>query len=117
MRSEPLLQPQLEAIIGQIHQLGAITTLITDGYLLNWRRIERLDPARLDYLAIRIDNLKSHEVSKSSLRGFDQRLQKGVRNLGMTAWISISRRLSRSSGMRVWPRCCQHQGTKLCSQI
>lgn len=72
---EPLLHPQLEEIVAHIRRRGAIATVITNGYLLNPRKIERLNRAGLDYLQISIDNVKPDEVSKKSLRVLDQRLQ------------------------------------------
>ena len=38
---EPLLHPELDAIIRHIRRRGAIATLITNGYLLTRDRIER----------------------------------------------------------------------------
>ena len=72
---EPLLHPQLEEIIAHIRRRGAIAGLITNGYLLGPRRIERLNRAGLDYLQISIDTLEPDEVSKKSLRVLDQRLR------------------------------------------
>ena len=72
---EPLLHPQLEAIIAHIRRRGSIAGLITNGYLLNPRKIELLNRAGLDYLQISIDNLEPDEVSKKSLRVLDRRLR------------------------------------------
>jgi len=44
---EPLTHPQLDGIIRRIRQTGAIAGMITNGYLLNADRIERLNRAGL----------------------------------------------------------------------
>ena len=72
---EPLLHPDLEAIIGRIRERGAIATLITNGYLLTRDRIRRLNRAGLDHLQISIDNVRPDEVSVKSLKVLDQKLR------------------------------------------
>lgn len=72
---EPLLHPDLDAIIGRIRGHGAIATLITNGYLLSRDRISRLNRAGLDHLQISIDNVVPDEVSKKSLKLLDQKLR------------------------------------------
>jgi MoaA/NifB/PqqE/SkfB family radical SAM enzyme len=49
--------------------------MITNGYLLNQERIERLNEAGLDHLQISIDNLVPDDVSKKSLKVLDKKLQ------------------------------------------
>jgi MoaA/NifB/PqqE/SkfB family radical SAM enzyme len=71
---EPLLHPDLDAIIGRIRRRGAIATLITNGYLLASDRVERLNRAGLDHLQISIDNVLPDAVSKKSLKVLDQKL-------------------------------------------
>ncbi|HUJ30743.1 MAG TPA: radical SAM protein, partial [Candidatus Acidoferrum sp.] len=53
---EPLLHPDLDAIITRIRKNGIMAGLITNGYLLVADRIERLNRAGLEYLQISIDN-------------------------------------------------------------
>ncbi len=72
---EPLLHPQLEAIIRQIRRRGMIAGLITNGYLLTARRIEALNEAGLEHMQISIDNVLPDDVSKKSLKVLDQKLQ------------------------------------------
>jgi MoaA/NifB/PqqE/SkfB family radical SAM enzyme len=72
---EPLTHPQLDDIIRRMRQTGAIAGMITNGYLLNAERIERLNRAGLDHLQISIDNLQPDEVSKKSLKVLDKKLQ------------------------------------------
>ena len=72
---EPLLHPDLEAIIGHIRRRGAIATLITNAYLLTRDRIRRLNQAGLDHLQISIDNVLPDNVSVKSLKVLDQKLR------------------------------------------
>jgi MoaA/NifB/PqqE/SkfB family radical SAM enzyme len=72
---EPLTHPQLDGIIRRIRGTGAIAGMITNGYLLNADRIERLNRAGLDHMQISIDNLEPDEVSKKSLKVLDKKLQ------------------------------------------
>jgi len=54
---EPLLHPELDAIISRIRKNGTISGLITNGYLLVAERIQRLNQAGLEWLQISIDNV------------------------------------------------------------
>ncbi len=72
---EPMLHPDLDAIIQRIRQRGAIATLITNGLLLTRDRIQGLNRAGLDYLQISIDNVLPDEISKKSLKVLDLKLQ------------------------------------------
>ncbi len=71
---EPLLHPELDQVIARIRATGAMAGMITNGYLLNRERIERLNRAGLDHLQISIDNVMPDAVSKKSLKVLDQRL-------------------------------------------
>ena len=71
---EPLTHPQLDDVIRRIRRTGAIAGMITNGYLLNIDRIERLNRAGLDHMQISIDNLEPDEVSKKSLKVLDKKL-------------------------------------------
>jgi MoaA/NifB/PqqE/SkfB family radical SAM enzyme len=72
---EPLMHPELEAIVARIRKRGMIATLITNGYYLSRERIERLNRAGLDHLQISVDNVEPDEVSKKSLRLLEPKLQ------------------------------------------
>jgi MoaA/NifB/PqqE/SkfB family radical SAM enzyme len=72
---EPMLHPDLDALIRRIRDRGMIAGLITNGYLMSPKRIEALNAAGLDYLQISIDNVEPDEVSKKSLRLLDRKLQ------------------------------------------
>ena len=72
---EPLLHPELDAIISRIRKNGTISGLITNGYLLVAERIQRLNQAGLEWLQISIDNVAPDDVSKKSLKVLDKKLQ------------------------------------------
>jgi MoaA/NifB/PqqE/SkfB family radical SAM enzyme len=72
---EPMLHPDLDALIRRIRGRGMMAGLITNGYFLVPKRIEELNAAGLDFLQISIDNLEPDEVSKKSLRLLDKKLQ------------------------------------------
>ena len=72
---EPMLHPDLDAMIQRIRKRGAIATLITNGYLLTRDRIQRLNRAGLDYMQISIDNVRPDETSKKSLKVLDRKLE------------------------------------------
>src|ERR1051325_12190454 len=65
---EPLMHPEIEAIIGRVRHHGMIAGLITNGYLLTSKKILALNEAGLEHLQISIDNIRPDEVSKKSLK-------------------------------------------------
>ena len=72
---EPMLHPELDAIIRHIRSRGMIATLITNGYFLTVDRIRKLNRAGLDYLQISIDNVTPDDTSKKSLKVLDRKLE------------------------------------------
>jgi MoaA/NifB/PqqE/SkfB family radical SAM enzyme len=72
---EPLTHPELDDVIRRIRKNGAIAGMITNGYLLNVERIERLNRAGLDHMQISIDNVNPDEISKKSLKVLDKKLE------------------------------------------
>lgn len=72
---EPMLHPDIDAIIAAVRARRMIAGLITNGYFLQPDRIRRLDDAGLQYLQISIDNLTPDEVSKKSLSLLDAKLE------------------------------------------
>ena len=72
---EPLLHPDLDAIISRVREHGILSGMITNGYLLTAERIQRLNQAGLEHLQISIDNVQPDEVSKKSLKVLDKKLQ------------------------------------------
>ena len=85
---EPLLHPDLDALVRHIRQTGALAGLITNGYLLNERRIERFNEAGLDHLQISIDNVTPDDTSKKSLKVLDAKLQMLARHAGFSVNIN-----------------------------
>ena len=72
---EPMLHPDLEAIVRRMRSHGMIAGMITNGYLLMPDRIQRLNKAGLDHLQISIDNVQPDEISKKSLKVLDKKLE------------------------------------------
>ena len=72
---EPLMHPELDAMIAQMRRRGMISSLITNGYYLSPERIRRLSDAGLDFLQISIDNVEPDEVSLKSLRLLEPKLK------------------------------------------
>ncbi len=72
---EPLLHPDLDAIIHRMRERRIVSGLITNGYVLTADRIQRLNRAGLEWLQISIDNVNPDEVSKKSLKVLDRKLQ------------------------------------------
>jgi MoaA/NifB/PqqE/SkfB family radical SAM enzyme len=72
---EPLTHPELDGIIARIRHHGRMAGMITNGYLLNAERIERLNRAGLDHMQISIDNVNPDDVSMKSLKVLDKKLK------------------------------------------
>ncbi len=72
---EPLLHPEIEAIIRRIRHHGMIAGIITNGYLLTPKKIQALNDAGLEHLQISIDNLQPDDVSMKSLKVLDRKLE------------------------------------------
>jgi MoaA/NifB/PqqE/SkfB family radical SAM enzyme len=72
---EPLMHPELDAIIARIRKHRMMAGMITNGYLLTAERIERLNRAGLEHMQISIDNVMPDDVSKKSLKVLDKKLQ------------------------------------------
>src|SRR5215510_11502680 len=72
---EPLLHPEIEAIIKRIRHHGMIAGIITNGYLLTPKKIAALNEAGLEHLQISIDNIQPDDVSKKSLKVLEKKLE------------------------------------------
>ena len=72
---EPLMHPELDEIVRHIRRRGMIAGMITNGFLLDRKTIEKLNAAGLEHLQISIDNTTPDEVSLKSLKTLDVRLQ------------------------------------------
>jgi len=72
---EPMLHPDLEAIIRRIREHGMLSSLITNGYLLSRLKIDALNRAGLDQLQISVDNIEPDDVSKKSLKVLEKKLR------------------------------------------
>jgi len=72
---EPLMHPEIDQIIQHIRRRGMIAGMITNGFLLDQKTIEKLNQAGLEHLQISIDNAVPDEVSLKSLKTLDTRLE------------------------------------------
>ena len=72
---EPLMHPEIDQIIQHIRRRGMIAGMITNGFLLDQKTIEKLNEAGLEHLQISIDNAVPDEVSLKSLKTLDTRLE------------------------------------------
>lgn len=71
---EPLLHPELDALVARARHHGMLVTLITNGYRLSPQVIGSLNDAGLDHLQISVDNVEPDETSMKSLRVLETRL-------------------------------------------
>lgn len=72
---EPLMHPELDAVVAGIRGRGMFATLISNGYYMSREWIERLNQAGLDHLQISIDNVEPDDVSLKSLRLLEPKLR------------------------------------------
>src|SRR5260370_3095917 len=72
---EPLMHPEIDQVIRHIRRRGMIAGMITNGFLLDQKTIEKLNGAGLEHLQISIDNAVPDEVSLKSLKTLDTRLE------------------------------------------
>jgi hypothetical protein len=72
---EPLTHPQLDDIIRRMRKTGAIAGMITNGYLLNVERIERLNRAGLDHMQISHRQPGARRSLEKEPQVLDKRLQ------------------------------------------
>jgi len=72
---EPMMHPDLDALISRIRERGMLAGLITNGFYLGPERIRRMNAAGLQYLQISIDNVQPDEISQKSLKTLDKKLR------------------------------------------
>jgi MoaA/NifB/PqqE/SkfB family radical SAM enzyme len=72
---EPLMHPELDAMVAHMRRRGMVSSIITNGYYLSPERIRRLNAVRLDYLQISIDNVEPDDISMKSLRLLEPKLK------------------------------------------
>jgi MoaA/NifB/PqqE/SkfB family radical SAM enzyme len=85
---EPLLHPELEAVVNRARGHGMFITLITNGYMLSPERIAELGRAGLDHLQISIDNVEPDGVSLKSLRLLEPKLAWLAEHAGFSVAIN-----------------------------
>ncbi len=72
---EPMLHPDVDAIIARVRVRSMVAGLISNGYFLQVDRIQALNRAGLQFLQISIDNVSPDGVSQKSLKVLDRKLQ------------------------------------------
>jgi MoaA/NifB/PqqE/SkfB family radical SAM enzyme len=72
---EPLLHPDIGAVIYEIRRNGMVAMITTNGYALTEALIETLNEAGLQALQVSIDNVEPDDASAKSLRVLESRLQ------------------------------------------
>ena len=72
---EPLMHPEIDQVVAHVRSRGMIVGMITNGFLLNVKKIQELNCAGLDHMQISIDNVLPDDVSKKSLKTLDARLK------------------------------------------
>jgi MoaA/NifB/PqqE/SkfB family radical SAM enzyme len=72
---EPLLHPELPALVAHGRRRGMVVTLNTNGTLLSPDLIRALNRASLDHLQISIDNIEPDPMSSKSLRLLEPKLR------------------------------------------
>ncbi|HEV2678447.1 MAG TPA: radical SAM protein [Aliidongia sp.] len=71
---EPLLHPDLDQVIRAARGHGMIVTMITNGFKLSRKWIDRLNAAGLQGMQISIDNLEPDAISMKSLASVEGKL-------------------------------------------
>jgi MoaA/NifB/PqqE/SkfB family radical SAM enzyme len=71
---EPMMHPDLAALVARVRERGMIAGLITNGYYLTAETIASLNRNGLEFLQISIDNVEPDDVSKKSLKVLDDKL-------------------------------------------
>ena len=63
---EPLLHPNLDALVARVVKHRMVCTLISNGYLLTREWVERLNDAGLSVLQMSVDNIEANDWSQKS---------------------------------------------------
>jgi MoaA/NifB/PqqE/SkfB family radical SAM enzyme len=72
---EPLLHPQLDALVGRVAARGMVCTLISNGYALTREWVRRLNDAGLTALQMSVDNIEPNEWSQKSWTNVRKKLE------------------------------------------
>ena len=112
---EPLLYPELGALLDGAHALGMRTTVVTNGMLLDERRLDVLS-GRADVLAISLDGIpESHDRMRGSPRAFERmagRLE-GLRATGIPFGFIFTLTYSNAHELEWAARFAGEQGAAL----
>jgi MoaA/NifB/PqqE/SkfB family radical SAM enzyme len=72
---EPLMHPDIVALVRFCKSLGMSTSLTTNGFLLNKQLVSELEAAGLDVMQISIDRVTPSAVTKKSLKTVERKLE------------------------------------------
>lgn len=72
---EPLLHPDLPAVVAHAVRRGLVCTLISNGFLLTREHVENLNAARLTALQLSVDGLAANAVTQKSLDRLERPLK------------------------------------------
>ncbi len=72
---EPLLHPQLDRLIARVASHGIVCTMISNGYPLTKKWVQRLNDANLSMLQMSIDNMEPNEFSQKSWSQIRKKLE------------------------------------------
>lgn len=73
---EPLLHPRIADLVGYAHEKGCWTNIITNGFLLSDRLVERLNLAGLDSMAVSIDRIHPTDFTQKGLQPLRKKLRR-----------------------------------------
>ena len=112
---EPLLYPRLGALLDGAHALGMRTTVVTNGMLLDERRLEVV-AGRADVLAISLDGTpEAHDRMRGSPRAFErmERRLEGVRAAGIPFGFIFTLTFSNAHELEWAAAFAERQGASL----
>jgi MoaA/NifB/PqqE/SkfB family radical SAM enzyme len=72
---ESLLHPELDRLVRRVNDRGMVCTIITNGYPVTRRWIERLNDAGLTLLQVSVDNIEQSEYSQKSWNHLRPRME------------------------------------------
>lgn len=73
---EPLLHPRIADLVGYAHKKGCWTNIITNGFLLSDKLVEKLNLAGLDSMAVSIDRIRATDFTHKALDPLRRKLQR-----------------------------------------
>ncbi len=72
---EPLLHPRIADLVAHAHKLGCWTNIITNGFLLSEKLVDKLNAAGLDSMAVSIDRIQPTDFTHKGLDPLRRKLE------------------------------------------